>query len=261
MEFARDHEWGFVARCWPDGNTFFHFRGDPSVASSRRILLIDGDHAARLSLSQALHQRGFVTLESADAWTAIEALPAWRPDLIVLDWHASDTRRSAALDSLKQQSSSRDVPIMLISCDDSEDARVSGLQRGGDDYVVKPFSLPEVMARINALLRRTNTPPEVIEIDGLTVDASNYTATTTKGSVRLRPAEFRLLRHFMRHPDRVHTRLQLLNSVWHARDGMGERSVDVHIRRLRQALDEAGHCGRIQTVRGVGYRFPSDCDC
>lgn len=231
------------------------------MTSSRRILLIDEDHGDRLSLSRALHRSDFVTLESADAWTAIEALPAWRPNLIVLEWHINEPRRSGALDSLKQQASSRDVPVMLISTDGSEDARVDGLQRGGDDYVVKPFSLPEIIARINALLRRTDTPAEVIELDGLTVDARNYTAATTNGSVRLRPAEFRLLRYFMRYPDRVHTRLQLLNGVWHARDEMGERSVDVHIRRLRRALDEAGHCARIQTVRGVGYRFPSDCDC
>ena len=231
------------------------------MTPSRRILLVDEDHTTRLKLSRELHHQGFVTLESADAWTAIEALGAWRPDLIVLEWHADDPRRAAALDSLKQQASSRDVPVMLISADGSEDARVSGLQRGGDDYVPKPFSLPEIMARISALLRRTDSPPEVIVLNGLTVDASNYTATTTSASVRLRPAEFRLLRYFMRHPDRVHTRLQLLNGVWHAHDGMSERSVDVHIRRVRQALDEAGHCARIETVRGVGYRFPSNCDC
>ncbi|MEO0424264.1 MAG: winged helix-turn-helix domain-containing protein [Pseudomonadota bacterium] len=233
--------------------------------ASRRILVIDEDHSDRANLSRTLYEHGYMTLESAHPGPAIEAVAAWRPNLVVLQWRSQGAQRhegdEVALDTLKGQGNCADVPVMLVSRDGSEDARVSGLQRGADDYMVKPLSLPEMMARIKALLRRSDSPAEVIELNGLTVDASNYSATTATSSVRLRPAEFRLLRYFMRYPDRVHTRLQLLNSVWHAREDMVERSVDVHVRRLRQALDQAGHCARIETVRGVGYRFPSECDC
>lgn len=233
--------------------------------AAHRILVIDENHSDRLQLSRTLYEHGYVTLESAHPWPALETVGAWRPHLVVLQWRTGSSAQHGndrvTLDALKGQINSCDIPVMLISKDGSEEARVGGLQRGADDYLVKPLSLAEMMARVSALLRRSDQPTEVIKLDGLTVDASNHIATTATCSVRLRPAEFRLLRFFMRYPDRVHTRLQLMNSVWHAREDMVERSVDVHVRRLRQALDHAGHCARIETVRGVGYRFPSECDC
>lgn len=224
----------------------------------RRVLLVDEDPYPRAELSQALRRADCTTLESADVWSALEALPAWHPNLIVLDWRGSDSPAAKALDRLTSDTSTRDIPVMLVSEDDSGESRVAGLQRGGDDYVRKPYTMAEVIARINALLRRSAARSDVIEIGGLILDAASHTVTTDQGDlVRLRPAEFRLLHFFMSHPDSVYTRSQLLQRVWDYRDGMGERSVDVHIRRLRQALADEGRDAFIQTVRGVGYRFSS----
>lgn len=222
----------------------------------QRLLIVDEDPFVRAELATALRDSGFTTIESADPWAALEALPAWRPDLIVLEWASSGTKGgSAALDYLKREPATRDIPVLLVSSSVTEEERILGLQSGGDDFVTKPYSRPEVVARIRALLRRRSGRSRVIEIGGLRLDATSHTVTAESGPVRLRPAEFRLLYFFMTNPNSVHTRAHLLHRVWYDREEMGERSVDVHIRRLRQALSEGGHDGFIQTVRGIGYRF------
>lgn len=221
----------------------------------KRILLIEGDTAVRGVLSDALREAGCTTLESADPWTAFETVPAWQPDLIVLDWRAQDVGYPPALIELKREPSTQNIPVVLLSARDAEEDRIGCMQIGADEYVVKPFSANEVVARINALLRRASSHQEVIETAGLRLDASSHVVTANQDFVRLRPSEFRLLYFFMTHPDNVHSRSQILNRVWHYKDNMGERAVDVHVRRLRQALGDHGHDSLIQTVRGVGYRF------
>jgi two-component system phosphate regulon response regulator PhoB len=222
---------------------------------AKRVLLVDGDKRARSTLSEQLRAAGFATLELDDAATAMQMLSAWLPDLVLLESHLPDADGLSVLDGLKRDPSTQDIPLILLSEDMSERDRVQGLQAGADDFLGKTCSAPEIVARIHALLRRTQHAPQLIMAGDLRLDARSHRVTASDRLVPLRPAEFRLLHFFMSHADIVHSRQQLLVRVWQQRSGMEERTVDVHVRRLRKAL-EPSHCDAlIQTVRSVGYRF------
>ena len=222
---------------------------------AKRVLLIDGDTTARGNLSHSLRAVGFATLEISDAASAAEMLPAWLPDIVLLESILPGADAFAVLRDLKRDPITQGIPVIVLAACAGESDCVTGLQRGADDFLGKDCSTPELVARINALLRRSHQAPDVIVAGELRLEARSHRVTADDQLVALRPAEFRLLHFFMTHPDTVHSRAQLLHRVWQFKTKMEERSVDVHVRRLRKAL-EPSHCDAlIQTVRSIGYRF------
>ena len=179
------------------------------------------------------------------------------PDLLLVDWMLPDTSGLEFTRALKRDRETREVPIIMLTARAEEGDKVAGLEGGADDYITKPFSPRELLARINAVLRRT-TPAEGterIDIEGLVLDQSSQRVSSGERTVALGPTEYRMLAFFMTHPERVYTREQLLDRVWGGNVYVEERTIDVHIRRLRKALEEFGYDRLIQTVRGSGYRF------
>lgn len=158
---------------------------------------------------------------------------------------------------MKRDSATRDVPVMMLTARGEEEDRVKGLEVGADDYLIKPFSPKELIARVKAILRRISpmATEDIIEMNGLTLDPTSHRVTSNEIPIDMGPTEYKLLHFFMTHPERVYSREQLLNYVWGANVYVEDRTVDVHIRRLRKALETEGHDKMVQTVRGTGYRF------
>lgn len=204
----------------------------------------------------ALERAGFEVSEAADAEQAIVAIANRRPDLVLLDWMLPGISGIELARRLKRDDGTAEIPIIMVSARGEEEDRIRGLDVGADDYVSKPFSPRELVARIKAVLRRT-TPGggEIMEARGLTLDPVSHRVMAGDQPVAMGPTEFRLLRFLMSHPERVYSRTQLLDNVWGANVYVEERTVDVHIRRLRKTLEPSAHDGLIQTVRGSGYRF------
>lgn len=221
------------------------------------ILLVEDDAAVREVLASPLQKAGFSVTEAADVRQARAALLERQPDLILLDWMLPDISGVEWARSLKEASHTRNIPIIMLTARGEEEDRVRGLEVGADDYVTKPFSPRELIARIRAVLRRTapTSSDEPVEIDGLRLDPVSHRVTANGRTVDMGPTEYRLLHFFMTHQDRVFTRGQLLDNVWGTNVYVEERTVDVHIRRLRMALSGSGHDGLVQTIRGAGYRF------
>ncbi|MGC8730944.1 MAG: phosphate regulon transcriptional regulator PhoB, partial [Halothiobacillaceae bacterium] len=190
---------------------------------------------------------------------AFECLARQVPDLILLDWMLPGASGLELARRLKKDELTRDVPIIMLTARGEEEDKVTGLEAGADDYITKPFSPRELLARIKAVLRRATPEGEstVIRIDGLELDTGGHRVTAQGQSLEMGPTEFRLLEFFMTHPERVYSRGQLLDRVWGRNSFVEERTVDVHILRLRKALAPSGHDAMIQTVRGAGYRFSS----
>jgi two-component system phosphate regulon response regulator PhoB len=223
------------------------------------IMIVDDEPAIRQMLSLALDRAGYRCMEAADAAEAQQRILDDRPDLILLDWMMPGLSGIDYARRLRREKLTRHIPILMLTARVGEEDKVRGLDSGADDYVTKPFSPRELLARIQALLRRT-TPHATdlaVEMDGLSIDPVAHRVTGHGKSVGVGPTEFRLLHFFMTHPERVHTREKLLNGVWGENVYVEERTVDVHIRRLRKALTPTGHERLIQTVRGAGYRFSS----
>ncbi len=221
------------------------------------ILIVDDEAAIREMVGFALERAGFRWLEAEDAATAQVQIADQRRDLLLLDWMLPDLSGIHLARRLKRDELTANLPIIMLTARGEEEDRVSGLEVGADDYVTKPFSPRELLARIKAVLRRS-TPAEAdikLECEGLCLDATGHRVTATGAPVELGPTEFRLLHFFMTHADRVYSRAQLLDSVWGRNVYVEERTVDVHIRRLRKALEPQGHDRLVQTVRGAGYRF------
>jgi two-component system, OmpR family, phosphate regulon response regulator PhoB len=222
-----------------------------------KVLVVDDEAAIRQMINLALTQAGYRCLEAADAAEAQTQLLNETPDLVLLDWMLPDISGLEYARRLRREKLTQDLPIIMLTARAEEEDKVRGLDSGADDYLTKPFSTRELLARINALLRRASplsveTP---MEIDGLALDPATHRVLAGGNSVTLGPTEFRLLHFFMTHPERVHSRERLLNGVWGDNVYVEERTVDVHIRRLRKALAPTGHERLIQTVRGAGYRF------
>jgi two-component system phosphate regulon response regulator PhoB len=180
-----------------------------------------------------------------------------QPDLILLDWMLPGESGLDMARSLKDDTQTSQIPIIMLTARGEEDDRVRGLDVGADDYITKPFSPREMMARVKAVLRRTapTLTEAPVEVEGLRVDPVSHRVFANGNGVELGPTEFRLLHFLMTHPERVFTRAQLLDNVWGANVYVEERTVDVHVRRLRRELTETGHDALVQTVRGAGYRF------
>ncbi len=226
--------------------------------SAATILIVDDEAPIREMVGFALERAGFRWLEAADATSAQVVIADQRPDLVLLDWMLPDLSGINLARRLKRDELTATLPIIMLTARGEEEDRIRGLEVGADDYVTKPFSPRELVARIKAVLRRTTPGDSVsstLEFAGLQLDAESHRVDADGQVLELGPTEFRLLHFFMTHPERVFSRTQLLDSVWGRNVYVEERTVDVHIRRLRKALSPRGHDRLIQTVRGAGYRF------
>jgi two-component system phosphate regulon response regulator PhoB len=204
-----------------------------------------------------LRRAGFEVREAADARSGRAEVANKLPDLLLVDWMLPDTSGLEFTRALKRDRETRELPVIMLTARAEEGDKVAGLEGGADDYITKPFSPRELLARINAVLRRAMPAEgtERIDIEGLVLDQSSQRVISGERTVALGPTEYRMLAFFMTHPERVYTREQLLDRVWGGNVYVEERTIDVHIRRLRKALEEYGYDRLIQTVRGSGYRF------
>ncbi len=222
----------------------------------RDILVVEDEHAIRGMLAFNLRRADFDVREAEDAAAARKAIGERLPDLAIVDWMLPDGSGLELTRWIKRMPETRDIAIIMVTARSQEQDKISGLGSGADDYVTKPFSSRELLARIDAVLRRTQSArKETITRGKLTLDALSHRVTSEQGALTLGPTEFRLLRLFMERPERVFSRTQLLNRIWGPAVFVEDRTVDVHIRRLRQAMEPHGVAGYIQTVRGAGYRF------
>ncbi len=225
--------------------------------SAKQILVVEDERPIREMIAFGLRRAGFEVREAADARTGRAEVANKLPDLLLVDWMLPDTSGLEFTRALKRDRETRELPVIMLTARAEEGDKVAGLEGGADDYITKPFSPRELLARINAVLRRT-TPvegTERIDVEGLVLDQSSQRVSSGERTVALGPTEYRMLAFFMTHPERVYTREQLLDRVWGGNVYVEERTIDVHIRRLRKALEEFGYDRLIQTVRGSGYRF------
>lgn len=225
------------------------------------ILIVEDNKPLRTLLSFLLTNAGYETLEAADAISAIDEASRHSPSLAILDRQLPDMDGMKLLRYWKADEATVTMPVIICSASTEESDRVDGLKAGADDYICKPFGREELVARVEALLRRTKTSRESVEdpsvrkFEGLQLDVRSLRVMANDQPVHLGPIEFKLLNLFMTHPDRALTRPQIVDKVWRVNAYVDERTVDVHVRRLRRALQTTGHDRCIQTVRGVGYRF------
>ncbi|NJD00297.1 phosphate response regulator transcription factor PhoB [Candidatus Erwinia dacicola] len=223
----------------------------------KRILVVEDEAPIREMLYFVLEQNDYQPIEAEDYSSAVNLLIEPWPDLILLDWMLPGGSGIQFIKHLKREAMTRDIPVMMLTARGEEEDRVRGLEVGADDYITKPFSPKELVARIKAVMRRI-TPmavDEVIEMQGLSLDPSSHRVMSDMQPLEMGPTEYKLLHFFMTHPERVYSREQLLNHVWGTNVYVEDRTVDVHIRRLRKALELTGHDRMVQTVRGTGYRF------
>jgi two-component system phosphate regulon response regulator PhoB len=222
-----------------------------------RILVVEDEPAICELLRVNLAAAGYAVDGAPDAETARTKVNAALPDLLLLDWMLPGLSGLAFAKELRGDPRTRELPIIMVTARGGEADRVAGLEAWVDDYVTKPFSPRELTARVKAVLRRRapEAAQEVLEVGALRLDPSAHRVTARGATLELGPTEFRLLRFFLARPERVHTRAQLLDQVWGDHVAIEERTVDVHIRRLRQALEPAGCADMIETVRGTGYRL------
>jgi two-component system phosphate regulon response regulator PhoB len=224
---------------------------------NRQILVVEDEAPIREMITFVLEQNGFNTLAAEDFDQALELIKDPYPDLILLDWMLPGGTGVKLAKTLKQNEYTRNIPVIMLTARADEEDKVKGFDAGVDDYVTKPFSPKELIARIKAVIRRVSPTSleEVIEFHGLTLDPVAHRVSINNQSLELGPTEFRLLHFFMTHTERVYSREQLLDNVWGTNVYVEDRTVDVHIRRLRKAITGDGHEHFIQTVRGSGYRF------
>ena len=225
--------------------------------TGKQILIVEDEKPIRDMIAFGLRRAGFEVREAEDCAGARASIADLRPDLLLVDWMLPDQSGLELTRSVKRNKDTADLPVILLTARAEEHDKVAGLEGGADDYVTKPFSPRELLARIQAVLRRS-TPAgggEAIEAGTLRIDTAGHRVTVGEQTVPLGPTEYRLLQFFMEHPERVYGRSQLLDRVWGGNVYVEERTVDVHIRRLRKALEPFGCDGLVQTVRGSGYRF------
>lgn len=222
-----------------------------------KILLVEDEAPIREMLGYTLMKEGYTFREAADVEQARPLLADDKPDLVLLDWMLPGMNGVDYARRIRNNPDTRDIPIIMLTARGEEADKVRGLDTGADDYITKPFSTRELLARIRAVMRRTkNTDADgIITVKGLSLDPETFRVTVDDHIVEISPTEFRLLHFFITHPERVYTRGQLLDQVWGQNVYVEERTVDVHIRRLRKTLEPHNYNHYIQTVRSVGYRF------
>ena len=221
------------------------------------ILVVEDEPAIQELITLNLEQSGYSPLRANDAEQAIELVRDELPDLVLLDWMLPGMSGIEFARRLRADRRTQDVPIIMLTARAEEHDKLSGLETGADDYITKPFSPRELNARIRALLRRRapQTTDDIVEASGLKLDPVSHRVSGNGKPLTLGPTEFRLLHFMMTHPERVYSRAQLLDHVWGDHVFVEERTVDVHVRRLRKALEQTDHDRLIDTVRGAGYRF------
>lgn len=229
--------------------------------SERTVLVVDDEFAIRDMLRMALEIVDFRCLEADNIQDAHSMIVDRRPDIVLLDWMLPGGSGIELLRRLKREESTREMPVIMLTAKTTEDNVIQGLDVGADDYITKPFAPRELIARIRALLRRSGSGENAdrMQVSELVLDAKSRRVFLGERALDMGPTEFNLLQFFMSHPERAYSRNQLLDQVWGANVYVEERTVDVHIRRLRKALQADGtdYSGLIQTVRGTGYRFSS----
>ncbi|HAW13659.1 MAG TPA: phosphate regulon transcriptional regulatory protein PhoB [Cellvibrionales bacterium] len=227
-----------------------------------KILIVDDERSIRDMIKVALELVGFHCIEAASAVQAMPIIVDERPDLILLDWMMPEVSGIELLRRLRRESVTQEIPVILLTAKSEEQNTVQALEAGADDYITKPFSARELTARIKSVLRRTEgmSESELISVKGLSLDPVGHRVYVNDNPVSIGPTEFKLLKFFMSHQERAYTRGQLLDQVWGSNVYIEERTVDVHIRRLRKVLTSPKNMDLnlgdyIQTVRGTGYRF------
>ncbi|MDR5902572.1 phosphate regulon transcriptional regulator PhoB [Halomonas icarae] len=224
--------------------------------TAKTVLIVDDEAPIREMIAMALEMANYRVLEADNAQTAHAMIVDHQPDLLLLDWMMPGTSGIELARRLKRDETTAELPIIMLTAKGEEDNKIQGLEAGADDYITKPFSPRELVARLKAVLRRA-TPhgvEEAVEVDGLRLDPVSHRVSADGQELGVGPTEYRLLQFFMTHQERAYTRSQLLDQVWGGNVYVEERTVDVHIRRLRKALGER-HQHLVQTVRGTGYRF------
>jgi len=222
-----------------------------------QILIVEDEPAIRELLAMNLRHAGFEVLQATDASSARRAIDAALPDLLLLDWMLPDQSGVELARRLRADQRTRELPIIMLTARSAEADKLGGFEAGADDYVTKPFSPRELVARVRAMLRRRapEASDEPVEVAGLRLEPETFRVFADGAPLKMGPTEFRLLHYLMRNLDRVLSRGKLLDGVWGDHVFIEERTVDVHIRRLRLALQPSGHDRLIETVRGGGYRF------
>jgi two-component system phosphate regulon response regulator PhoB len=220
-----------------------------------RILIVEDEPSIAELIAVNLRHNGFLPVWAEDGLAAQREIDAVQPDAILLDWMLPGQSGIQLAKKWRGESRTKAIPILMLTARGDEPDKVAGLDAGADDYITKPFSTQEMLARIRAVLRR-RAPEHVndaVTIGGLTLDAATHRVSWKSEALKLGPTEFKLLQYLMKHPERVHSRGQLLDKVWGDHVFIEERTVDVHIKRLRESLGEAG--AMVETVRGAGYRL------
>ena len=221
------------------------------------ILLVDDEAAIRDMLAIALEAAGYNVLQAENAQQAHACIIDRHPDLILLDWMMPGTTGLELLRRLKRDELTEKIPVIMLTAKAEEDSKISGLDAGADDYIAKPFSPRELISRVKAVLRRIGREElkDAIIVDQMRFDPLSHRVSIADKDINLGPTEYRMLQFFLTHQERVYSRDQILDYVWGGNAYLDERTVDVHIRRLRKAISVAGHDNYVQTVRGAGYRF------
>jgi two-component system phosphate regulon response regulator PhoB len=223
------------------------------------VLVVEDEPSIQELIAVGLARNGHTVKRAGNADEALRVVQEALPDVIVLDWMLPDASGPSITRKLRSDARTREVPIIMLTARAGDDDKVEGLAAGADDYVTKPFSPRELEARIQAVLRRRapQLTSEAVEIEGLSINPATRAVAGNGRKLRMGPTEFELLHFFMTHTDRVYPRAQILDQVWGDHVFIEERTVDVHIRRLRDALSPSGHEDLVETVRGAGYRFLS----
>lgn len=224
---------------------------------ARQILIVEDERPIREMIAFGLRRAGFEVREAEDSRAARNAVADKRPDLLLVDWMLPDVSGLELTRALKRDAATRDLPVIMLTARVEEADKVAGLDGGADDYITKPFSPRELLARVNALLRRSSASgdAEILQCGKLALDRGSHRVTADDAQITVGPTEYRMLEFFMLHQDRVYSREQLLDRIWGGNVYVEERTIDVHIRRLRKALESGGCDQYVQTVRGAGYRF------
>jgi len=221
------------------------------------LLIIEDEEDIQELIAHGLSKAGFRLLNASNGREGFVLAVDHHPDLILLDWMMPEVNGIETLRRLRRDTRTANIPVIMLSAKTEVDNKSEGLDAGADDYLAKPFSPKELLSRVNAVLRRSGTQQQNgnLQAQQLILNPDSHVVTVSGETVDLGPTEFRLLQFFMQHPDRVYSRAQLLDQVWGNTVYIDERTVDVHIRRLRKALGKNEHDQLIQTVHGVGYRF------
>lgn len=228
-----------------------------NIMPKHTILLVDDEMAIRTMLCVALEAAGYNVLQAENAQQAHAVIIDRSPDLVLLDWMMPGTTGLELLRRLKRDELTEKTPVIMLTAKAEEDSKISGLDAGADDYIAKPFSPRELISRVKAVLRRIGRDElkAPICVREMVFDPVGHRVTIGNAPIDLGPTEYRLLQFFLTHQERVYSRDQILDYVWGGNVYLDERTVDVHIRRLRKAISIAGHENYVQTVRGAGYRF------